>query len=122
MKIENVKSVKNVESAAKKIVGNEELSKSSKIKELFELGLEVKEISVLLNIRYNFAYNVISNYVNVNSISVVKEESTSKKDVIISLMLEGKSNIEISKELKVNYNYVYKVIKDYSVSASKAVK
>jgi hypothetical protein len=121
MKKLEVKEVKNLKGEVKKIVDSE-LSKSNKIKELFGLGLEVKEISLLLNIRYNFAYNVISNYVNVNSIEVVKEDKVNKKDLIIGLYKKGLSNIEISKELKVNYNYVYKVIKDELIKEIKEVK
>ena len=36
-----------------------------------------------------------------------------RKKEIIDLFLLGKSNVEISKDLKVNYNYVFKVIKEY---------
>lgn len=115
MKIENVKVSNNLKVDVKKIVGSES-SKSFKIKQLFELGLDVKEISTILSIRYNFAYNVISNHIVTNDIKVIKEQKESKKDLVISLFLEGKTNIEISKQLKTNYNYVYKILKDYKVS------
>ena len=107
----------NVKVSQKKvgeIVNNETLSKSGKIKQLFELGYSVKEISTMLNIRYNFVYNVVSNYVNVNQIKTVKEKNQpSKKDLIVQLFKQGKTRKEISIELKTNYNYVFNVIKEY---------
>lgn len=98
-----------------KILSDETISKSNKMKQLFELGYSVKEISTMLNVRYNFVYNVISNYVNVNGIETVKQvNKESKKDLIIELFKQGKSRKEISIELKTNYNYVFNVIKEYT--------
>lgn len=102
-------SKKSIES----LLSDESISKSSKIKSLFDSGLEVKEVSNLLNIRYNFAYNVISNYVNMNSINVEQTKKESVKDKIIELYLQNKSNKEISIELKTNYNYVFNTLKEY---------
>ncbi len=96
-----------------------EVSKSQKMKELFELGLEVKEISELMNVRYNFVYNVVSNFVRINDIETTSVERNSRKKEIIDLFLSGRSNVEISKELKINYNYVFKVIKEHKVENSK---
>lgn len=109
--VEKAPTAKQVE----KIVGME-ASKSAKIKELFEMGLEVKTIAEALGIRYNFAYNVISNYVNMNGIKVEKNVKASKKDAIIKLYLDGKTNKEISIELKTNYNYVFNTLKAYKAS------
>ncbi len=89
-----------------------EISKSKKMLQLFEGGLEVKEISELMGVRYNFAYNVISNYINMNDIEVVYEKKQNKKDIIVQLLAEGKSVKDISKELKLNMNYIYKVAKE----------
>lgn len=96
------------------VVNNENLSKSGKMRELFNMGFSVKEISNLLGVRYNFVYNVISNYVNVNEIKVVNEKTVTKKELIIKLYNEGKTRKEISIELKTNYNYVFNVIKEYT--------
>lgn len=105
----------------KKVVENEGLSKSAKMKELFELGLEIKTIAEHLQVRYNFVYNVISNYVNMNGIQVESHKKEGKKDKIIELFLAGKSNKEISIELKTNYNYVYNTVKSYKASQEGAV-
>ena len=91
----------------------QEVSKSQKMKELFELGFDVKTISNILDVRYNFVYNVISNYVNMEGIEVVRNKVAGKEDQIIELYPAGKSNKEISIDLKTNYNYVYNVLKKY---------
>lgn len=93
-----------------------ETSKSQKMKDLFELGMEIKEISQLMGVRYNFVYNVISNYVNMNGIAVESTAKAGKKEQIIELYQQGKSNKEISIELKTNYNYVFNVLKEYKNS------
>lgn len=102
--------------AVKKIVGNEEMSKSAKMKELFMGGMEIKAIAEALGVRYNFVYNVVSNMVTVEGIAVVKERKAGKKEDIIRLHQEGKTNKEISAELKSNYNYVYNVVKAYKAT------
>lgn len=100
----------------KKVVENEGLSKSAKMKELFEMGLPIKDIAQHLGVRYNFVYNVISNYVNMNGIEVETTKKANKKDAIIKLHKAGKTNKEISIELKTNYNYVYNTVKAYKAS------
>jgi len=108
--IENAKKVS--ESTIKKIVSSE-TSKSAKMKELFDLGVEIKEIAAIMEVRYNFVYNVISNYVTMNGIETESTKKVGKKDAIIELFLQGKSNKEIAIELKANYNYVFNTIKTY---------
>jgi len=98
------------------VVNNEALSKSKRMIELFELGLEVKAIAEAMSVRYNFAYNVVSNYANMNSVELESVAKESKKDKIIELHLQEKSMKEISIELKTNYNYVFNTIKAYKQS------
>ena len=88
-------------------------SKSSKMKELYNGGMEIKEIAEVLGVKYNFVYNVISNECRINGIELrTNKNRGGKKEAIIALYKEGKSNAEISKELKTNYQYVYKVVKE----------
>jgi predicted transcriptional regulator len=104
------------------ITSNETTSKSEKMKNLFDIGMNVKEISVVMDVRYNFVYNVVSNYVNMNKIELVAEEKNVKKDLIIAMFLKGKSNKEISIELSTNYNYVHNVLKQYKLQNVPAVQ
>ena len=94
------------------ILTNDE-SKSKKMIALYNAGEEIKAISVLMGVRYNFVYNVISNYTRVNDIELRTNAGDSKKAQIEQMIAAGKSNTEISKELKTNYNYVYKIAKEY---------
>lgn len=98
------------------ILNDESVSKSKKMIALFELGFDVKTVSQLMEVRYNFAYNVISNHINVNGLEVESNKQESKKDKIVELFKQGKTNKEISIELKTNYNYVYNTLKEYKKS------
>lgn len=102
------------------LVVDEKLSKSAKVKVLFEHGFEVKEIAQILNIRYNFAYNVIQNYVIVNDIQVQTEKRETKKDSVFALFDQGKTLTEVAKELKMNYNYVWKLQQEWKQEAEAA--
>lgn len=95
------------------VINDVTLSKSKKFIILYNEGLEIKEIASLFNVRYNFVYNVISNYCRMNEIELRTNNvnGSSKKVMIEELFKQGKSNTEISKELKTNYNYVYKITK-----------
>jgi hypothetical protein len=111
--------VKTQQKASEKILADTTTSKSQKMKDLFDLGFEVKTISETMQVRYNFAYNVISNYVNMNKIELVQTEKSGKKEQIIALHKAGKTNKEISIELATNYNYVFNVLKTYKASLPK---
>ena len=89
-------------------------SKSKKMIALYNGGMEIKEIATLMEVKYNFVYNVISNMCRMNDVELRtnKDSSNTKKALIIQLMKEGKSNTEIAKELRTNYNYVYKITKE----------
>ena len=92
---------------------NNATSKSKAMIELYNVGLDIKQIAQAMDVRYNFVYNVISNHCRMNDIELRtnKGNENSKKVMIEKLFKEGKTNVEISKELKTNYNYVYKITK-----------
>ena len=92
---------------------NNATSKSKAMVELYNEGLDIKQIAQVMDVRYNFVYNVISNHCRMNDIELRtnKGNENSKKVMIEKLFKEGKTNVEISKELKTNYNYVYKITK-----------
>lgn len=103
----------------KKVLGSE-LSKSKKMIELYNGGLEIKEIAELMGTRYNFVYNVVSNMCRINNVelrTVKKGSGESKKDLIIKMLNEGKECTEISRELKSNINYIYKIRKEIEAVA-----
>ena len=60
MKKEVSISKKAQERKVQEIMRARKMNKSQKIRALFSAGKAIKEISELLEIRYNFAYNVIS--------------------------------------------------------------
>ena len=96
-----------------KIINNSS-SKSKAMIALYNSGLEIKQIADIMQVRYNFVYNVISNYCRMSDIELRtnKNNTNSKKAQIEELFKAGRSNTEIAKELKTNYNYVYKVTKN----------
>lgn len=104
------------------ILNDEKTSKSKKMIAMFDLGLEVKDISEVMTkfegalVRYNFVYNVVSNYCNMNGIKHETSDKENKKDQIIAMWLVGASNKEISIDLKANYNYVFNTIKSYKLA------
>ena len=122
MKLSNVKKVKNLESRIEEIIKNELTSKSSKMKDLFSLGLEIKEIATLMEVRYNFVYNVISNQVIIEGLEVSTTKQTSKKDLVRDLFNQGKSTKEICIELKTSYNYIYKLLKEIKSEIPEEIK
>ena len=96
-------------------------SKSSKMIKLYNAGMEVGDIAKLMDVRYNFVYNVVSNDCRKAGTEVrVTRKQGSVKESIIELIKEGKSNTEISKELSVNYNYVFKVRKEFGAAKAGA--
>ena len=99
----------------KKIMANEG-PKSSKMLALYNEGMQIGEIAKLMGVRYNFVYNVVSNDCRKsgNEVRVTRKQGTVKAS-IIERIDKGMSNTEISKELGINYNYVFKVRKEYEV-------
>jgi hypothetical protein len=88
-------------------------SKSQKIINLFNAGVDNQKIAKLMNIRTNFAYNVLSNYVRMNDLDVDKTNKGAIKDAIIVMIKAGKTNVEISQALKIQYNRVWQVRNEY---------
>ena len=83
-------------------------SKSSKMIQLYNEGCEIGEIAKAMGVRYNFVYNVVSND--------CRKAGTEIRELIEA----GKTNTEISKELAKNYNYVFKVRKEYEATKGSA--
>lgn len=105
-----------------KKVLDQDISKSQKMIQLYNGGLEIKEIAAIMGVRYNFVYNVVSNYCRMNDIQMRKVKKENKKATIIQLIEAGKSNVEISAETKCCYNYVFGVRKEYEREKQVAAK
>jgi len=104
-----------MEAAQVKTITDSNVSKSQKIIGMYGLGMSIKDIAVAMGIRYNFAYNVISNYTRVNALVMpTANNGPTKKQQVIDLVKTGASNTEISKALSTNYNYVYKIAREYT--------
>lgn len=108
--------VKATKEQIEEVVNSEVLTKSGKIKELFNLGLEVKEIAIATGYIYNMCYNVITNYVLTNGLEVIREKKTSKKDVIFQMFEDGKTNMQVAQDTQTNYNYVCKLRREWKMS------
>lgn len=107
-----------IQDAVLTIIHNEDLNKSDKMKQLFDAGLHVKDIATLMSVRYNFVYNVISNYCIRQGIKMpsATKEGANKREIITEMHLAGKTNKEIAVELRANTTYVHSVIKAYKKS------
>lgn len=101
---------------------DEKLSKSAKMKGMYDLGMQIKDIAAELGVRYNFVYNVISNYCIVSGIELTKSTKETKKDKVWALFDQGKTVKEVAIDLKTNYQYVYKLHKEWKDQAVKEVQ
>lgn len=114
LKGENTVTAKELKSLVKQIEAKE-VSKGAAIRTMFAGGMSVKEISAATNIRYNHVYNVVKNEVLVkglgDELEATKGNENSKKAQVIKLLEEGKTITEVSRELKVLYNYAWQIAK-----------
>ena len=100
--------------AIKVEITNGTMSKGAGIRECFANGMDVREISKGLDIKYNHVYNVVKNEVLVNGLEVVetgRNNENSKKNQILKLLAEGKNITQVATEMRCLYNYVWQVAK-----------
>lgn len=117
MQMESKIGTKELEKRVEAIMKADGMSKSARMKELFKLGLEVKDIASMLNVRYNFVYNVVSNMVIVDGIKVEESHKESKKDKAWELFDAGKTVKEVAVEMKTSYNYIHKLHTEWKAAA-----
>lgn len=116
--MEQTMSAKKVGAAVEVIMADVSTSKSGKMKLMFNLGMEVKEIALIMGVRYNFVYNVVSNMVIVEGVEVENNKKASKKDAVWELLDAGQTVKEIAITLKTNYNYIYKLKKEWELEVA----
>ena len=99
-------------------MAKKESSKSMQMIDMYNNGMQIKEIATKMNVRYNFVYNVISNYCRMNEVELRtnRDKADSKKSQIIALLQAGKTKTEVATELKCNYNYVFKIEKEMKIA------
>lgn len=103
-------------------------TKSDQMKEMYKLGIEIKEIANIMTVqyeklvRYNFVYNVISNACIVSGETINTNKKEGKNKEIVEMYLKGMSNKEIAIELKTHYNYVFNTIKKYKIEKEGAIE
>lgn len=100
------------EQEIKDLVADTKVSKSEKIRQVFDSGFTINQIKDIVGVRYNFVYNVVQNHVIMNDIEMEKTARHSKRDDIVELLEQGKTLVEVAREIKANYNYVWKIAKE----------
>lgn len=98
------------------------MTKGAAIRECFAGGMDVRDISKVLDIRYNHVYNVVKNEVIVHGLEVeqsVRGGENSKKAQILAALAEGKTITQIATEQKCLYNYVWQIAKGAGYTGKK---
>lgn len=113
--------VEQLDKQVEAIMGDVSTSKSGKMKLMFGCGMDVKEIAAVMGVRYNFVYNVVSNMIIVEGVEVEQDKKVSKKDLVWELLDQGETVKSIAITLKTNYNYIYKLKKEWEVNAEAEV-
>lgn len=98
-----------------------DISTSKKMVAMYSAGMEIADIASTLGKRYNHAYNVISDYCRVHGVELrVKSTDGTKKEAIIALVKDGRTNVEISTALQISYTRVYNVRKEFERELAEA--
>ena len=87
------------------------VSKSEKFRRLYEVGVEVKDISKIMNSHYSFVYGVIER--SYGEVKSKRKSEESKSSRMKKLYDDGYSIGEISRMLESNYSYTWRVINKY---------
>lgn len=92
------------------IVNDVNISKSEKIRKLYENGLTIANIAKILNINYSFAYQTVSKYCEKANIPKITKDPKDSKAAKIRELFENGENIgNIAKSLNSNYCYVWNI-------------
>ena len=83
-------------------------SKSEVFKNLYELGMEISEVSRLTGSHYSFVYGVITNKCKLRD-----NNKVTKSDQIRKLSDSGMNPGSIAKQLNSNYSFVFSVVKKH---------
>lgn len=112
-----MKKAKIAKTSIKAIVVADDLTKSAKMRRLYDLGLDLADIAKTLKVRYQFVWNVIDIYTD-GAIRQSAPKAT-KSAEFRKYFDEGKTCAEIAKITNSNNNFVNSVIKRYKRELSK---
>lgn len=95
-----------------------QISKSEMIRKEFKQGKSISEIAKLHDLRYQFVYNIVSDYCLKNKIDMPRsrQDGETKAQKIIELFEAGKTTRQIMVELDTYPNYISRVISKYLAS------
>ena len=107
----------NVAKTQLKSILAEDSTKSAKMRQLYDLGLDLAEIAKALNVRYQFVWNVI----DIHTAGAIRSQSSkvTKSAEFRKYFDEGKTCAQIAKITNSNNNFVNSVIKRYKRQLSK---
>lgn len=91
-------------------------NKSQKMREMYDSGLNVSEISKKLGCHYSYVYGVIQRHCKKSNIEMRKDKKETKSDTIRRMYDEGMTVGQIAKQLNSNYSFVHSVVKRYRES------
>jgi hypothetical protein len=97
------------------------VTKSSKIKELYDSGTPIGEIAKTLGIRYAFAYQVASRHAAATGkpFATGRTAGPTKSSKIRELFDTGKTVGQIAKELNLNYTFCWMTVSAYKKQLAK---
>lgn len=95
------------------------MSKSELMRQMYDSGINVSEISKKMNCHYSYVYGVIQRHCNKTSQEIRHNSTTSKSDEIRRLFDENLTVGQIAKQLNSNYSFVFSVVKKYKESKQK---
>lgn len=115
--MKNAKTSKISKEGVKAIINNQDLTKSEKMRRLYDLGNDLAEIAKLVKVRYQFVWNVI----DIHTQGEIRTQSnkTTKSDEFRKLFDEGKTCAQIAKITNSNNNFVNSVIKKHKRQLTK---
>ena len=97
------------------------VTKSARIKELYDAGVSIGDIAKQLGIRYAFAYQVAGRHAAATgrTFSTGREQGPTKSNKIRELSDAGKTVGQIAKELNCNYTFAWMTVNAHKKKSEK---
>lgn len=98
------------------------MSKSARIRELYDQGMSVGECAKQVGVRYQFAYNVVRKQCDKEGEEVRRVNKVTKSDQFRELAAQGKTPGEVAKHFNANYSFVHQVLSKWAKDNPKAAE